>query len=318
MGEPARKTPVAENGEPDFELLDDGEPSVVTILQRWVERPDGRMELMELPLTPELFLDPELEDMMIQGRLHGLVRHYFIDLLERHLRPQTDVMVLEDVKHLLAPGLGPAPDVSVIRGARHPDWDLESFDAAEQGVVPCLVIEVVSPRDARIRRTDEVDKVKLYQQVGIAEYLLVDLPRRATRHRFRLKGYRLDAGGSYRPIEPDAQGRLLSATTKLRFGVSAQGDWIDIYDAETGERLRTSLEEEEGRKAAEERAAREAAARKAEAATRQAAEERAVREAAARQAAEERAVREAAARQAAEDELALLRAKIEQLSKPGD
>jgi Uma2 family endonuclease len=290
MGEPARKLPVPEIDETDF----DDEPSTVTILQRYVERPDGRMELVELPLTPELFLNPELEDTMVQGRTHGLVRAYFTEMLQRRFQPQTDVMVLEDVKHFLAPGLGPAPDISVIRGARLPDLVEESFSAAQQGVVPCLVIEVVSPKDARIRRTDEVDKVKLYERVGIPEYLLVDLPRRATRHRFQLKGYRLDADRRYRPIEPDAQGRLLSVTTGLRFGVSTPGDWLEIYDAETGERLLTPLEEVEARQAADEKAARETAARKA---------------------AEERAAREAAARQVAEDEIARLRAQIEQLGK---
>ena len=269
--------------EPDHELAD-GEPSEVTILQRWVERPDGRMELVELPLTPELFLDPQLEDTMVQGRPHGLVRRFLTELLERHLRSETDVMVLEDVKHLLGPGLpGPAPDVSVIRGAQNPDPDLSSFDVVEQGVAPCLVVEIVSPKDARIRRTDEVDKVKLYQKVRITEYILVDLPRRATGHRFRLKGYRLGTDRRYLPMEPDADGFFLSTTTHLRFGVSPKGDRIDLYDALTGVRLRSPLEEEEGWKA----------------------------EKAARQAAEERASREAAARKAAEDELQRLRAQIE-------
>jgi len=43
---------------------------------------------------------------------------------------------------------------------------------------------------------------------------------------------------------------------QLRFAVTAEGDWIEVYDARTGERLRSPLEEEEGRKAAEERASR--------------------------------------------------------------
>jgi hypothetical protein len=167
-------------------------------------------------------------------------------------------MVLDDVKHLLGPGLpGPAPDVSVIRGARDPDPDLESFDVVKQGVVPCLVIEIVSPFDARIRRTDEVDKVRLYERAGIPEYLLVDMPRRATRHRFRLKEYRLGSNRRYALIEPDDRNCLLSETTELRFGVSPAGDRIDIFDARTGDRLRSALEEEEERKVAQ--AAREAA-----------------------------------------------------------
>jgi len=292
MGEPARKMPL--QLEPDLEVTE-GEPSEITILQRWVERPDGHMELVELPLTPELFLDPQLEDTMVQGRLHSLLRHFFFDLLLRQLRSEADVIVLEDVKHLLGPGLpGPAPDVSVIRGARHPDLDLSSFDIVEQGVAPCLVIEIVSPKDARIRRTDEVDKVELYQQVGITEYLLVDPPRRATGRRFRLKGYRLGPDQRYQPMEPDPEGRFLSVTTQLRFGVSAKGDWIEVSDALTGERLLSSLEEEEGRKAAE--AARKAAE-------------------AARKAAEERAASEAAARKAMEGELERLRAELDKLKR---
>jgi Uma2 family endonuclease len=251
MAEPARRESRGES-EPDDEL------SGTVLLQRWIERPDGRMELLEIPLTPADFLDPQLEDKMVQGRPHSRVRHYLIDLLGRHFHNQPDVMVLDDLKHLLGPGLpGPAPDVSIVRGARDPDPELESFDVVKQGVVPCLIIEVVSPSDVRIRRTDEVDKVKLYEKIGIPEYLLVDIPRRATGHRFRLKGYRLGSDRRYAPIGPDDQGCLLSETTGLRFGVSPAGDRIDIFDVRTGERLRSSLEEEEGRKA--EQAAREAA-----------------------------------------------------------
>jgi Uma2 family endonuclease len=236
MAEPVRKAPHEE----------------ISLLQRWVERPDGRLELVEIPLTPEVFLDPQLEDTMVQGRPHSRVRRHLADLLERHLRSEQDVMVLEDVKHLLGSGLpGPAPDVSVVRGARDPDPELSSFDAVEQGVVPCLVIEVVSPLDARIRRTDEVDKVDLYARAGIQECLLVDPPRRATGQKFRIKGYRLGLDGRYRPMGTNPRGGLLSETTQLRFSVAPEGDRIDVFDARTGERLRSSLEEEESRKAAE-------------------------------------------------------------------
>ena len=254
MAQPARKTYHGESDEPDLELVDD---DGVVLLQRWVERPDGHLELLEIPLTPEDFLDPQLEDTMVQGRPHSRTRRYFAEILERHFRADEDVMILEDVKHLLGPGFpGPAPDVSVIRGALDPDDDLQSFDVVRQGVVPCLVIEVVSPFDARIRRTDEVDKVSLYQRIGIPEYLLVDLPCRGTGRRFRVRGYRLGPDKRYQAIEPDDQGYLLSETTQLRFGVPPEGDRVDIFDVRTGERLRSPIEiEQEG--------AREVAARKA-------------------------------------------------------
>jgi Uma2 family endonuclease len=246
VAKPAKKTPSG-GSQPD------DESSGTVLLQRWIERPDGRVELLERPLTPEDFLDPRLEDTMVQGRAHNRVRHDLVDLLTRYFQAQDDVMVLDDLKHLLGPGLpGPAPDVSVVRGAKDPDPDLQSFDVVKQGVVPCLVIEIVSPFDARIRHTDEVAKVQLYQRAGIPEYLLVDMPRRATGHRFRLNGYRLNANRRYELIEPDEEGRLLSQTTELRFGVSPAGDQIHVFAVRTGERLLSSHEEEAGRKAAEE------------------------------------------------------------------
>ena len=84
----------------------------------------------------------------------------------------------------------------------------------------------------------------------------MDLPRRGTGHRFQIRGYRLGPGRRYRAIKPDAEGRLLSETAGLRFGVAPDGQWIEVFVDATGKRLLTSWEEEE-------RAAREAEARQA-------------------------------------------------------
>ena len=187
------------------------------------------------------------------------------------------------------------------------------------------MIEIISPVDPRVRKWDEVDKFRLYQRVGIPEYILVEPPRPENGHRFLLQGYRLDPQGSYQPIVPDTQGRLRSETLGLLFGVSAEGDRLEIFDARTGERLLYPVElekraarEETARRSAEKRAVREAEARRS-------AELRAVREAAARQAeetarqaAEERAAREETARKAAEEELERLRAQLERLREQPD
>jgi Uma2 family endonuclease len=251
MAEPAWKSPLEESEEPE------GGYSGVVLLQRWVERPDGSFELVERPVTLEDYLDPQLEDKLIQGNPHALVRRTLADVLYRHFLPDGDVFVLEDVKVLFGPGFpAPGPDVSVIRGARDRDPDFDSFDTVKQGALPCLLIEVISPSDARVRRMDEVDKKALYERIGIPEYLLVDLPRRATGHRFRIRGYRLGTGRRYQPIEPDGEGRFLSETAGLRFGVSQDGQWFEVFVAATGERLLTSWE-------AEEKASREAEAREA-------------------------------------------------------
>ena len=101
-----------------------------------------------------------------------------------------------------------------------------------------------------------MDKVRVYEKVGIEEYLLVDLPRRANGDRFQLKGYRMGPDRRYLPMQPDAEGRFASNTTGLAFGVSPDGGRVYLFDLETGERLLNAIEQEQALKAAEERAAR--------------------------------------------------------------
>jgi hypothetical protein len=121
MAEPVRK-PI------DSDLLDE-EPGIT--LDRWVERPCGRMELVSMPLTPELFLNPEVGDKMIQ------VKRHLADRLEDFFRPVPGVLVTMDMKHFFGPGLDqPGPYISVIRGVRNRDADRESFDVAAEGVRP--------------------------------------------------------------------------------------------------------------------------------------------------------------------------------------
>ncbi len=230
MAEPVRK-PM----EPD--LLDE-EPGIT--LQRWVEHPGGRMELVEMPLTPELFLNPQVGDQMTQGKRHSDAARQIADLLDDFFQPTPDVLVTFDLKHLFGRDLDqPSPDVSVIRGVRDKDADRDSFDVITEGVRPCLIIEVVSPLSSRIRKTDLEDKVTLYRRVGIPEYLILDCHRRD--RRFRLIGYRLGPSG-YKPIEPDAQGRLLSEATGLWFQVSPDGDRVRIYEYPSDEPLLTRRE----------------------------------------------------------------------------
>lgn len=252
MAEPVRTRPARETQTED---------EVPCTFVRWVKGADGRFEPRVFPLTPEAFLDPRIGDTMVQGNPHGIASLELYELLRRHFLPRQDVLVLHDVKHLLEPRRGPAPDVSVILGAQNIDRNLESYNLAKIGIVPSLIIEVVSPTDSRIRRVDEEEKVGLYARVGVAEYFLEDMPRPATGWRYRLRGYRLDSERRYRDIVPDAQGRLLSQTTGLLFGVSPQGDRIEVTDAATGERIlyptelqEARVREEQARKAAEERA----------------------------------------------------------------
>jgi Uma2 family endonuclease len=281
MAEPAWKMPT---GTPEHEVSEETAEDFEVL--RWVERPDGRLELLELPLTRELFLDPQLGDTMVQGEWHDIIAGEIAAILRNHFRPQADVRVFHDMKHYLVPGWpDPAPDVSVVRGLR-PRRRRSCFRVKEEGVRPCLVIEVVSP-SPEARQADLKDKVDLYEAAGIPEYLIADSPSGQTGLPFQLLGYRLDATARYRPMVPEAQGRFLSETTGIWFQVSPDGQRILLFEDATGRRL-LNLEEHA---------------------------DRADRETEARKAAERQALREAEARQAAEKEAARLRAEIERLRR---
>ncbi len=272
MAEPARSLPTHRE--------DDGDLPGFPVLQRWVEHPDGRLELLVRPLTPEDFLNPQPEDTMTEGEPHFNLRMQLADILKRHFEP--NALILGDVIHKLGPGLpAPSPDVSVILGAR--PGQRQSFSVPEEGVRPDLIIEIISPSSKAIRKVDEVDKVDAYSRAGIPEYLLIDLPRRGNAYRLGLKGYRLNERGGYSPIEPDSDGHLRCRATRLRFFIA--GGRVRVIDDRTGQPLLYSDE-------VQARGQAEAAARK----TAEAAQER-----------------EATARKAAEAEVAQLREELERL-----
>jgi len=264
-------------------LVPEREPGLTVL--RWVKGPSGELEQVELPLTPERFLNPHIGDQMTQGQRHFETVGEIYSLLKDHFRADPSVLVVGDMKHFLVPGLpAPGPDISVTRGVRvKNDGRRFSFRVKKEGVRPCLILEVVSPLDSRLRQTDLETKVKLYQSAGIEEYVIADSVLADLR--YRLLGYRLDAAGRYQPIELDTEGRLLSETTGLWFQVAPDGERVFVFEHPSGRRLLNSAEHEE-------QAAREAEARKN---------------------AEARLTREAEARTVAEDEVARLRAEIERL-----
>jgi Uma2 family endonuclease len=267
---------------------------------RWisVRLPDGRIVDEQIPLTPDDLLDPQLGDQVTQSNRHSKMARRLVDLLEEHFDSRQDVHIVNDVKMLWGiPKLSePSPDIAVIQGVWSDDEDWDSFDVQREGARPCLILEVVSSKDAATRRNDYEKKVEIYERAGVPEYLIYDPPTPVTRGRLLLTGHRLGADGRYRSIEPDDRGFFLSETTGLLFGIARDGRTPLVIDAATDKRLLTGKE----------RARKEAQARKA-------AEERARKEAQARKAAEERAQSEIEAREAMAAELARLRAELDRL-----
>ncbi|MFY9825140.1 MAG: Uma2 family endonuclease [Thermoanaerobaculia bacterium] len=267
----------------------------------------GKVEEQRIPLTAADLLDPQLGDViLVQGGPHATLATDLHELVKRRFKQDDSVLVTFDRKMRWGiPGLPePSPDVAVIRGVRdrYKAARRLTFDIPKEGVRPCLVVEVVSPQYEETRDNDYVAKVEIYERAGIPEYVILE-PTYTWRDHILLTGYRLGHDGQYRPIEPDDQGRLLSETTGLVFGVDEDGSVL-LIDARTGERLRKPAQLE-----ADEEAAQKQAALEAKRATREA--KRATREAKARKVAEERLAQEAEARKAAEAEIARLRAELD-------
>ena len=253
MAEPVRKMPA------DWETASSSpndDPFFYGYRLRCVRLPSGEEIEQQIPLTPEDLLDPQPGDVVGQSGPHHKLLHLLVSLLTGYYASRDDVLVTSDMKMLWGiPGLSePAPDAAVIPYVRDKGAERDSFDVVQEGTRPCLVLEVVSSKDAETRRNDYDKKVEIYQRVGISEYLILDPPTVRTKQRLLLTGYRLGIDGRYRQIAPDAEGRLLSQTTQLLFSVAEDGCTLRVLDAATGEPLLAPEEVAEAWKAAEERA----------------------------------------------------------------
>jgi Membrane protein involved in colicin uptake len=283
---------------------------------RYVRRPtpDDPDHLEPVPLTLEDVLHPDVGDFIVHSDRHETDRMYLTAVLRARLEVHGRAIVLSDVRVAWdVPDLRPhGPDVMVIPGLRERrDWS--TFDVAEEGVRPALMIEITSPET---RENDVVWKVAHYARAGVAQYVIVDNIGRRGERQLRLLDYRL-VGDTYRLQPPDERGWVYLELADLWVGV--EGDHVVCY-ADDGTAfgdyatvVQQAAEAEARARAAEEQAQREAAARAEAEALARAAAEQAQREAAARAEAEEQARREAAARAALEARLRELEAELRRL-----
>ena len=218
-------------------------------------RPDGSLHYERMPLSESDFLDPQPGDVMIQGALHWECANDLYDRFKLRYLNDSRMGVFADLKMRwgIAGLEEPAPDLAIIPGLRDKSAPRESFDIAAEGTRPCLVVEVMSPNYAG----DDTEKVRIYEQAGIREYLIVK-PYGAQHERdFSLYGYRL-VGGRYRPWGADAEGRLYSPELGVRFGVRSDRKGLEVLDAVTGEPLRNLVQTELARQRDAQRAEVEA------------------------------------------------------------
>jgi Uma2 family endonuclease len=225
---------------------------------RWksVSLPNGEIVDQQIPLTADDLLDPQLGDEVPQSDPHAQVATALYELLKRGFESFADVTVFFDMKiEWGIPDLpGPSPDVMVLRGLPRREGRT-IYKVAEEGVIPCLILEVASYSDAAVYQNDHEKKVEIYQEARVPEYLIVDPPY-PPEDGLTLMGYCLAADGRYRRIRPDSRGRLHSETTGLFFAPSEDGRTVRVGDAAMGEWLLTPSEESAARKAAEAETAR--------------------------------------------------------------
>ena len=193
----------------------------------------------------------------------------------------------------------------MILGARaRKNWS--TFDVAEEGVRPALIIEVTSPETAALDRSVKLEE---YDLAGVLLYVIVDTITRRREPVLRLLGYQQSPTG-YQGLAPDEHGRLWLAPVRTWLGL--EENEIVCYD-EAGRPLgdyralaAALAEEARARAAAEQEAAAERRARIA--AEQEVAAERQARAAVEREAADERR-----ARTATEERLREIEAELRRL-----
>jgi hypothetical protein len=238
-------------------------------------RPDGSSTLEQVPLTVDDVLHPQEEDHVVQSDDHQQVCVYLCNVLRGRFASDPTTVVLQDV--LIAwdtPGLKPlGPDIAVIFGVpERRNWS--TFDVAEEGARPSLVIEVTSPTT---REVDLSRKLDAYDIAEVPLYIIVDSYERRGLLTRRLLGYQMTAQG-YVGLAPDERGWIWMAPVGLWIGI--RENRIECYD-EAGSYVEDYPEVLAARADAETRAEAEARAR-AEAEARAEVEARARAEAEAR------------------------------------
>jgi len=277
-------------------------------------RPDGLIALEQVPLTLEDLLHPQEGDHVTHSRDHERFRKYIANVLEARLQHDRSAAVLIDVRVAwdVAELQPHGPDIAVVFGVREQqNWS--TFDVAQEGARPALIVEITSPET---RQIDLFDKVDEYEIAGVPWYVIVETytSRRTTLR--RLKGYMLE-DGAYTTLAPDERGWLWIEPAGIWMGV--RDNQVECYD-QAGALIGDYTDIDMARQEAEARAAAEAQARAgaearaaAQAQARAEAEARAAAEAQAR-AAEAQARAEAEARAAAtEERLRHLEAELRRL-----
>jgi len=183
---------------------------------------DGKAFFEQVPLTPYDILHPQVEDFQMHNHAHESMVRYISNACERQLANDPTAVILTDVRmawkraDLKAHG----PDIAVVFGVKaKKNWS--TFDEAEEGTRPSLIIEVTSPDT---RNIDLKTKVKQYALAGVDYYVIIDSHKKKP----RLLGYELTEAG-YMPLKANEQGGLWLEPVHMWLALVAE-DEVECYD----------------------------------------------------------------------------------------
>ncbi len=179
--------------------------------------PDGTTQIEQVPLTLEDLLHPEEGDQVTHNAAHQRRCRYLCNVFSAQLRHDRTAVVLDDVRVKWdVPELKPhGPDIMVIFGVRErKNWS--TFDVAQEGVRPAVIVEVTSPETRSIDRSDKLEE---YDLAGVPHYVIVDSFSRRGEETVRLLGYTQTPSG-YRVLAPDTRGWLWLEPLRLFIGIA--------------------------------------------------------------------------------------------------
>lgn len=162
------------------------------------------------------WVDGEVTVFVTPGTRHQRIALFLIKLLSFYVDRfgLGEVMVAPFEMRILGGRSSRAPDILFVRRER-----LDRIDRRRLEGPADLVVEIVS--DESVRR-DRSEKLKEYQEAGVAEYWIVD----ARDGKEEFVPYRLAADGMYEAAPLDADGRY-SAATVPGFWLRPAWLWMD-------------------------------------------------------------------------------------------
>lgn len=206
-----------------------------------IVQPDGSTVFEMIPLTSEEFLHPEEGYHLPNSTFHDRIAGDIKDILTRRYANDPTTAVFRDliVRWGISDLKDHCPDTCVVFGVQDKEQVRTEFLINEESTRPSLIVEVVSPR---YRKEDREIKVQQYARAGVQEYIVFDRRRQRGQMLDEVLGYRL-VDGTYVPITPDEEGRILCETVGLSMGLH-DGEVV-MVDARTQERLLRAQELEQ-------------------------------------------------------------------------